>query len=177
MNKNHMKIPQKLPQFELFPALFITSGEYEVRFYIAFKGEINENESIKMSPRDEAKEKQAFTGHKAGMQDLTSVSHHGNYIEDLKRKFSRKVHAKIHDLIAEYKLEEIYIFAPKYVTRRILDGLDKSEQKKVRMQFYKEYTKYSPLNLLESFRKEVEDIQKAVILSPNDRDDLIELLK
>lgn len=172
-----MKISKSLPQFERFPALFITSGEYEAHFYLAFKGEVNEKNVIKMAPRDEAKEKQAFTGHKAGMMDLTSVSHHGNYIEDLKMRFVRNVHGVIHDLLADYKLEEIYIFAPKYVTRRILDGLDKAEQKKVRMQFYKEYTKYSPINLIETFQKEIETIQKLATQTPGNREDLITLLK
>lgn len=90
-----MKISKTLPQFERFPALFIASGEYEARFYVAFEGEISEKDTLRMSPRDEAKEKQAFTGHRAGMQDLSSMSHHGNYVEDLKRKFARNVHSKI----------------------------------------------------------------------------------
>lgn len=170
-----MKISQKLPQFERFPALFITSGEYEAHFYLAFSGEIEEKNVIKMSPRDEAKEKQAFTGHKAGMMDLSSVTHHGNYIEDLKMKFARSVHESIHDLISEYKLEEIYLFAPKYVAKRLLSGLDKSEQKKVRMQFYKEYTKYSPINLIESFQKELGEIQRFITQTPGSNNNLITL--
>lgn len=161
-----MKIPKTLPQFERFPALFITSGEYEAHFFVAFRGEVESTHVIKMAPRDEAKEKQAFVGHKAGMQSLSAVSHRGNYLEDLKQKFAREVHKTIHDFIAEYKLEEIYVFAPKYVIRRIMDCLDKSEQKKVRMQFYKEYIKESPLKLIELFELEIENIQKMAIATP-----------
>lgn len=161
-----MKISRELPQFEGLPALFITSGEYEAIFYVAHMGEINLKESLRMSPRDEAKEKQAFTGHKAGMKDLTSVSHHGNYIEDLKMRFARSVHKIIHDLIAEYKLEEIYLFAPKYVTVRIMNGLENEDKKKIRMQFYKEYTKESPLKLVEIFDAEVAEIQKTIMQNP-----------
>ncbi|HEX8974690.1 MAG TPA: host attachment protein [Patescibacteria group bacterium] len=161
-----MKISQKLPQFERFPALFITSGEYEAHFYVAFQGKIEEKKLLKMNPREEAKEKQGFIGHKGGQQNLASVSHHGNYIEDLKMKFCRDAQKKIRDMIAEYKLGEIYIFAPKYVAKRIMDALGKPEQKKIRMQFYKEYTKHSPLKLLEDFQKQVEEIQALVAKTP-----------
>jgi len=164
-----MKIPKKLPQFEGLPVIFVASGEYEARFYVAHKGEINLKESLKMEPREEAREKQAFTGHKAGMLDLSSVSHHGNYIEDLKMKFARSVHSIIHNLIAEYKLKEIYLFAPKYVITRILDGLGAEDKKKIRMQFYKEYTKDGPLKLVRIFNAEVEAVQRNVLQDSEER--------
>lgn len=161
-----MKIPKKLPQFEGLPVLFVTSGEYEAHFFIAHNGEIEGENELKMAPREEAREKQAFTGHKAGMEDLISVSHRGQYIADLKMKFAHKFHDIIHGILAEYHMEEIYIFAPKFVIVRIMAGLDKSEQKKVRMQFYKEYTKESPLKLIKVFNAEIEEIQKAIKHNP-----------
>lgn len=164
-----MQISNKFLQFEKFPALFITSGEYEAHFYIAHKGKLELKEKIKMSPRENAKEKQAFEGQRVGDRLLSSFTNRGRFVEDLKRKFVREVHGKIHDILAEEKLEEIYIFAPKYVTKRIIDGLDKQEQKKVRMQFYKEYTKENPVKLIEVFQKEVEKIQKEIMQSPEKR--------
>lgn len=104
-----------------------------------------------MAPREEAPEKQAFVGRKGGMSSLSAVSHHGAYIADLKRKFQKNVHRLIHDLIAEYKFREIYLFAPRYAANRITSGLDKAEQQLVRMKFYKEYTKQSPLKMLQTF--------------------------
>lgn len=123
-------------------------------------------ETIKMPPREDAKEKQAFVGHKGGMQSLSAVSHHGQYMQELKLRFVRKVHTIITGILAEYKLEEIYIFAPKFVADRIIAGLDKSEQKKVRMQFYKECTKSNPMNLIEEFQQEIDKIQKEIIQKP-----------
>lgn len=168
-----MKIPKKLPQFEGLPALFVTSGEYEAHFFIAHNGEIEGERELKMTPREEAKEKQAFTGHKAGMQDLTSVSHHGQYMAELKSRFAHKFHDIIHEILAEYQLEEIYIFAPKFVVVRVMASLDKTEQKKVRMQFYKEYTKESPIKLIEIFNHEVEGIKKTIAQNPNEINPLI----
>lgn len=161
-----MQISNKFAQFERFPALFITSGEYEAHFYIAFEGKLELKEKIKMPPRENAKEKQAFEGQRIGDRILSSFTNRGRFIEDLKRKFTREVHSAIHNILSEKKIEEIYIFAPKYVTKRIIDGLDKQEQKKVRMQFYKEYTKENPIKLIEIFQKEVEKIQKEIMESP-----------
>lgn len=163
-----MEIPRTLPQFEKFPALFVASGEYEAHFLIALNGKIEQIKAIKMSPREDAKEKQAFVGHKAGMQSLSSVSHHGNYVADLKMKFVQSMHETIHALIAEYKLEEIYIFAPKYVIQKVISSLDKSEQKKVRMRFYKEYIKDNPLKLIELINLEFENIQKVATKNPKE---------
>lgn|GEM_PF-1224507 len=142
-----MKIPKQLPQFEK-PALFISAGEYEAKFYIAQNGILEKTAHIKMPPRKEAKEKQGFIGKRAAKKDLASVSHKGRYLEDLKRKFKREVHRVIHKTLAEYKLKEIYIFAPVYAVRRIESQLDKSERKNIRMRFFKEDTKFNALNMV-----------------------------
>lgn len=149
-----MKIPKKLPQFEK-PALFVAAGEYEADFWLAFHGMLVRKEQVKMPPREEAKEKQGYITKSKG-KELGAISHHGAYIENLKKKFQKKVHQLLHTLIAEYKSDEIYLFAPRYAAKRIMDGLDKSEQRKVRMIFYEEYTKISPLKLLGRFQKETE---------------------
>ncbi|EKE18814.1 MAG: hypothetical protein ACD_9C00225G0004 [uncultured bacterium] len=161
-----MQISKKLPQFERYPALFISSGEYEAHFHIAFKGSFELVRTIKMEPRVEAKEKQGFEGRKAGMKSISAFSHHGRYVEDLKERFSRNVHRTIQNLILENKLNEIYLFAPKYVANRIMRELDKSQQKKVRMQFFKEYTKENPIKLIEIFESEIESMQKIATATP-----------
>lgn len=161
-----MKISNKFFQFENYPGLFITSGEYEAHFYLAFKGNLKLINKIKMPPRENAKEKQGFIGKRGTMQNLAAVSHRENYLQELKSKFSKKIHEVIHSILAEYKLEEIYIFAPKFVTKRIMNDLDKTEQKKIRMQFYKEYTKENPIKLIEIFQREIDTIQKEVMQQP-----------
>lgn len=165
-----MKIPHKLPQFENSPALFITSGEYEAEFYLALDGTLELKEKIKMPPREEAKEKQAFVGVKSGRFGLAAVSHRGAYVEDLKRKFQRKIHGVIHDMLADYKMEEIYLFSPRYAAKRIMDGLDKSEREKVRMKFFDEYIKVNPLKMVEIFWKtEQEAVKTKVILNEEEK--------
>lgn len=161
-----MQISNIFSQFERFPALFITSGEYEAHFYLAFQGKLELINKIKMPPRKNAKEKQAFEGQRAGDRLLSSFTNRGRFIEDLKKKFAREIHNAIHNILAANKLEEIYIFAPKYVAKRIINGLDKQEQKKIRMQFYKEYTKENPIELIKIFQKEIEEMQNEVISDP-----------
>ena len=149
-----MRIPKNLPQFEKSPALFITSGEYEAKFFVALEGNLELKKEIKMPPRTEAREKQGFIGRKSGKQALASVSHKGRYIEDLKMKFKRQFHAELHDLLAEYKrncVREIYVFAPDYVAARVTKALDKEERKKIRMEFFQEDTKINPLAMVKKF--------------------------
>lgn len=148
-----MQIPKNLPQFNELPALFVTAGEYEACFFLAHKGELKLQQEIKMPPREEAKEKQGFIGRKSGMQSFVAVSHKGRYIEDLKKKFQKKFHSIIHDVLAEFKLEEIYLFAPKYVASRMMKGLSKPEQKDVRMEFFQQDTKLNPLSMVKKFWK------------------------
>lgn len=155
----YMQIPKDLPQFESYPTLFVVSGEYEAGLYLAQNGIIEKMKGLKMAPREEAREKQAFVGRKGGMSSLSSVSHHGAYVGNLKKKFQKNVHAAIHDFLAEYPIQEIYLFAPRYAAARIIDGLDKAEQKKVRMKFYKEYTKESPISLIKKFQVEINKVK------------------
>lgn len=149
-----MQIPKSLPQFEKYPAVFVASGEYEARFYIALNGALDLKAVIKMPPREEAREKQAFVGIKSGRYGLAAVSHRGAYIEDLKKKFARKIHSAIHDLLAEYKPQEIYFFAPRYVADRAIKKLDKAEREKIKMIINKELAKISPLVMIKMFWQE-----------------------
>ncbi len=166
-----MQIPKNLPQFENYPVLFLSAGEYNAHFYLALNGKVEEIDSIKMSPRDNAKEKQAFVGRKTGMINLESISHHGAYIEDLKSKFKRKVCQNIHNILATYpKMKEIILFAPSYSANRILEKLNQPEKKKVRMVFYNEYAKTNPLDLIKTFEKESQKMTaKKVSLNPEEK--------
>ncbi len=149
-----MQIPKNLPQFENRPALFVASGEYEAKFYLAFYGALNLKEEVKMPPREEAREKQGFITYAAKPGGTGAVGHHGAYVEDLKKKFARKVHAVTHDMLAQFKPQEIYLFTPRFVAERLIEKLDKAEQKKIKMIIGKEYTKVSPLVMLRVFEKE-----------------------
>jgi hypothetical protein len=149
-----MQIPKNLPQFDRNPALFVASGEYETKFYLAFHGTLILKENIKMPPREEAREKQGFITYAAKPGGTGAVGHHGAYVEDLKRKFARKFHSITHNLLAEFKPQEIYLFTPRFVAERIMEKLDKAERKKVKMIIGKEYTKVNPLVMLEIFWKE-----------------------
>lgn len=143
-----MKIPKNLAQFSRRAALFLASGEYEAKFYLALNGEIGLIKTLKMPPREEAREKQAFVGTKSGRFGLAAVSHKGSYIEDLKKKFAREVHGVIHDILAKYDLKEIHFFSPRFVSERVIQKLDKAERKKVRLIISKEFTKKNPLEMI-----------------------------
>lgn len=153
-----MQIPKKLPQFEK-PALFIASGEYEASFWLAFHGMLVKKEQLRLNPREEAKEKQGYIFRSKG-KELGATTHHERYREELKKKFQKRIHRLIHDFIAEYKLDELFLFAPNHIIQNILRGLEKTEQRKVRMKFGKEYTKKDPLKMLQEVEKEFQKSAK-----------------
>ena len=151
-----MKIPKNLPQFEKQPALFVASGEYEAKFYLALNGILDLKAEIKMPPRQEAREKQAFIGIKGEKRGLASVSHQGAYLEDLKKKFSQKIYSAIRSLLIKYQLREIYFFAPSYVANRVMKKINPLERKKIRMIINKELTKTNPLAMIKIFWQETQ---------------------
>ena len=157
-----MKIPKIMAQFDQRPALFMASGEYEAKFYLALNGEISLINTLKMPPREEAREKQAFVGIKGGRYGLAAVSHKGGYIEDLKKKFARKVHGVIHDILAKYDIMEIHFFTPRFVSERVIQKLDKSERKKVKLIISKEFTKKNPLEMIKILSQQEEQLTKPV---------------
>ncbi len=155
-----MKIPHSLPQFENTRALFVVTGEFEGKFYIAEKGELKEAEHLILNPREEAKEKQAFVGKKGGMQSLSSVSHHGAYILDLKNKFYREISKLTENIISKKKIDDLYIFIPEYAKNKIIERFPIIALEKNKGVYTGEYTKHNPLELLEMIQeKRLSDIE------------------
>lgn len=152
-----MKIPKDLLQFENTPTLFMVSGEFEVKFYIADNGEISESKSFALNPREEAKEKQGFVGKKGGMQSFSAVSHHGRYIEDLKGKFLRKLRDSVDEISNKEKIKFMHIFAPGYAESRISEILSKEARDKVASMHEGQYLRESPLHLLRMMQQELEE--------------------
>ena len=151
-----MKIPKALPQFKDYPTLFLVSGEFEAKFYVAKNGEISENDSFALNPREEAKEKQAFVGKKGGMQSFSAVSHHGRYIEDLKERFAKKLRDMTEDVSNKESIREIHVFAPGYVESRISKKISKGSMAMVKSTHDGQYLRENPLQLLEMMKKELE---------------------
>jgi len=148
-----MKIPHIFPQFENDKALFVVTGEFEAKFYVAENGEIFETKSFSLDPREEAKEKQAFVGKKGGMQSLSAVSHHGAYILELKNKFYKKVGKVVENIVSEKKINGLYIFIPEYAKNKIVEKFPLIALEKNKGVYTGEYTKHNPLELLEMIKK------------------------
>lgn len=146
-----MKISKKLPQFDLAPAIFLVTGEYEAKFYLVRKGSIEKLEHIKYAPREDAREKQIYE-YKV-MKRLAATSHEDKYLVELKNKFYRKIDKILYDLIAIYKIKGIYIFTPDYVWEKITENLEKHSKEKIRRIFYGEFTKLNPKQIVEIFKK------------------------
>lgn len=155
-----MEIPNTLPQFENTRALFVVTGEFEGKFFLLQKGTIEEKQPLILNPREEAKEKQAFVGKKGGMQSLSSVSHHGPYIMDLKNRFYREIGEMLDKLMDKEKIDELYIFIPEYAKNKIIERFPIIALEKNKGVYTGEYTKHNPLELLEMVQeKHISDIE------------------
>ncbi|MEK7598758.1 MAG: hypothetical protein AAB487_03405 [Patescibacteria group bacterium] len=160
-----LQIPKNLPQFSDSASLFISSGEYESHFYLAHQGILEELESFKMPPREEARKKQRSIAASRG-KDPGVVSRRKAYIEDLKKKFQARVGYTIHGLMDEYQFRSIYLFAPEPVAKRIVNGLEPSEEEKIKIKFFGEYTKLHPLKMIRMFWEKIGILISASIAPP-----------
>lgn len=131
-------IPKNLPQFSSSPTLFLSANAYEARFYLAHQGALEGLESFKMPPR----------------------------AEDLKKKFQARVHYTVHCLMDEYQFGSIYLFAPEPVAKGIVKGMEPSEEERIKIKFFGEYTQLHPIELLKMFWKQVELLISASIAPP-----------
>lgn|GEM_PF-1191495 len=126
-----------MPQFSDSPALFLSAGAFSANFYLAHQGNIEELESFEM-PRD--------------MRD--------------KKKFQARVEYTIHSLLDEYQFRSIYLFAPEHVAKRIVKGLEPSEEEKIKIKFFGEYVNLHPLELLKMFWGQIGILIRSSIAPP-----------
>lgn len=149
-----LQIPKNLPQFSDSPSLFISAGVYEARFYLAHRGMLEELESFKMPPRKET------------AKGLGAVSRHKVYIEDSKKKFQARMGYAIHGLMDEYQFRSIYLFSPEAVAKRIVTGLEPSEEEKIKIKFFGKYAGLHPLKMIEMFWEKIGILISASISPP-----------
>ena len=98
-----LQIPKNMPQFSDSPSLFMSVNVNEAHFYLAHQGKMEELESFETSPET---------------------------IE--KKQFQARIDYTIHSLLDEYQFRSIYLFAPEHVTKRIVKGLEPSEEEKIK---------------------------------------------
>jgi len=126
-----------MPQFSDSPSLFISANAYEALFYLAHQGIMEELESFKMS------------------QDTKD-----------KKQFQARVNYTIHSLLDEYQFRSIYLFAPEHVAKRIVKRLEPSEEERIKIKFFGEYTQLNPLKLLKMFWEQIDILIKSSIAPP-----------
>jgi len=132
-----LPIPKNLPQFSDSPSLFISANAYEALFYLAHQGIMEELESFKMS-RDTKDKKQ----------------------------FQARVNYTIHSLLDEYQFGSIYLFAPEPVAKRIVKGLEPSEEERIKIKFFGQYSRLHPLELIRMFWEKIGILISASIAPP-----------
>lgn len=144
-----MHIPGSLPQFRRSPVLIIVSGQFEARFFIAHAGEIKELETIRHIPREETIGKDwGYAKSSSATPSSGAVSSQGKRRLTLRKKFQKEAVSHIQSEAGDKNIQEIYFFAPTYVSSGILKQLDSHTKERIRKVFDGEYTKESPAAIL-----------------------------
>jgi hypothetical protein len=144
-----VKIPHRLPQFEDGAALLLVSGEFEARFYVAHRGEVEERRAIRHVPREETVGKDwGFAKGSSATPSSGAVSAQGERRLNLRKKFQEEVARSVDEMAGYGEVKEIYFFAPSHVAGQILDRLEKHTREKITRTFDGEYVKEGPLEAL-----------------------------
>jgi stalled ribosome rescue protein Dom34 len=164
-----MLIPKKYEQCEKNPHLFIVAGDYEAKFLIAHKGEIQQKDHIQFSMREGGKEKQIYRSSNPAPEKSGAVSHFGKYQQDLKRKFYRSLRETVRDLVKKFHVEKIILFAPQQSIKNIYNEIDRDDRDIVKEKFNGTYTKKDPIEILEIWNQKCSSNVGAVPISEEEK--------
>lgn len=143
-----MKIPQKLPQFVKNHALLIVSGKQVAKIFFARNHGIVKLQEIKME-RPQFSDNEGFSTHgPRGRQGSVSGSEREIREPEIVKPFLKMLNAEVKKILQQYKIKEIYIFTPDYMSRKVPHALPQQAQRLVRKEVIGNYLQFSPVLLL-----------------------------
>lgn len=142
-----MIIARGLPNFEGKAAILLVSGNHFTKFFLAEGGQVHELEDL-MVPYPKYSDHEGFF-QQSGMGRVFGM---GSVYEpkegDVIKKLIIEIRKHLAKIIATYSPDEYYIFAPKYLHRMLESDLPIKEKRKIIYEFYGNYTKKTPFELL-----------------------------
>lgn len=149
-----MKIPQKLPQFAKKHALLIVSGKQVANLFFASNHGIVQLQEVKMET-PKFSDNEGFSTHgPRGRQGSFSGSEHEIRESEIVQPFLKELRGAVKKILQEYKIKEIYIFMPDYMSRKVPGILTKQMQQLIRKEVIGNYIRFSPLSLLRKITPE-----------------------
>jgi hypothetical protein len=152
-----MKITNKLPQFESKKVLLVTSGGYVAVYLMATNGFLKEVSRVEEGTAHYSDREGFFQRSGSGKVFGSGSVYEENNIEREKR-FVKKVVKEIIKIDLKSKLDGIYLYIPKYISKRIQSELPKNQKDKIIEIFDHNYVNEHPLNLIEKIKSRHDDI-------------------
>lgn len=146
-----MKITDKLPQFESKKVLLVTSGGYVAVYFLATNGFLEEVSRVEEATSHYSDREGFFQRSGSGKVFGSGSVYEENNIEREKR-FVRKVVDEIIKIDLKTKIDGVYLYSPKYISKRIRLELPKTQKDKIVDIFDHNYVNEHPMMLLEKIK-------------------------
>lgn len=138
-----MQISENLPQFNEGAGLLIVSGDFEVDFYLASKGEIDKVDSFQVERRN-PEIPVGFVAAESGNMKTIKKYRHSEFLEEFKKHLA--------PILKENKIAAAHLFAPTEVKNELEKALPAGLRKNLKVHdgnFHKEH----PFKLLEKLHE------------------------
>jgi len=143
-----MHIQKQLPQFEKERALFVVCGRQVAEIYFAYKGKLDQVESVKYeTPKYSDKEGHNIRVRGGKVQRGGGVREQNKH--DVVEHFIKKLQESLSRAIKKNKASSVYFFAPQHYQTEIINKLTKSIQNKIQETYSGNYVGKHPFFLLE----------------------------
>lgn len=152
-----MKITNKLPQFESKKVLLVTSGGYVAIYFVAKNGFLKEVSRVEEGTSHYSDREGFFQRSGSGKVFGSGSVYEENNIEREKR-FVKKVVDEIVKIDLKSSVDEIYLYSPKYISKRIQSGLPKNQKDKITETFDHNYVNEHPMTLVEKIQNRHDDL-------------------
>ncbi|MBW6431944.1 host attachment protein [Patescibacteria group bacterium] len=152
-----MKITNKLPQFESKSVLLVTTGGSVSVFFIAKNGFLKEVSRVEEGTSHYSDREGFFQRSGSGKVFGSGSVYEENNVEREKR-FVKKVVDEILKIDQKSVLDEIYLYSPRYISKRIQSDLPKILKDKITETFDHNYVNEHPITLLEKIKSKHDEI-------------------
>lgn len=146
-----MKIAQNLPQFKDTNAVLIVSGAQDAIFYAARNGTIAKKKRITVQTPTYSDNEGFFAARAASGRKGALRSGAVREADKWKprEQFMKETAKYLSELQKTYQIEQIFLFAPAYITKELVAHLPKKMQGSIVQTFKGEYEHEHPFELLE----------------------------
>jgi hypothetical protein len=148
-----MQIKSGLNQFSNESVLLAVTGDYQAKFFVAGKGEINLVAEIKTELVEHRDKEGFFGGKKGGLNGRMGSPSFETPKEYLFKKFAVKFKTAV--MALEQKNLPIYLFAPSMIHNQLSNALPKAIAKRIVMNIPGNFLQLKPFDLIEKLAKKI----------------------